>query len=80
VRAGPGLREFETGYETNNCGKLRVRWRGLLHKKGGQNISVSRWEPQTELGRHKTEKREKVSGTWPISDRERDGDSKIKRV
>ena len=26
VRVGPGLRECEAGYETNNCGKLRVRW------------------------------------------------------
>ena len=29
-------------------------------EKGGQNMSVPRWEPQTELGRHKTEKERKV--------------------
>ena len=29
VRVGPGLRECEAGYETNNCVELRVRWRGL---------------------------------------------------
>ena len=31
VRAGPGLRDSKAGYETSNCGELRVRWRGLLH-------------------------------------------------
>ena len=30
VSVGPGLRDCGAGYETNNCGKLRVRWRGLL--------------------------------------------------
>ena len=28
VRDGPGLKECEAGYETNNCEELRVRWRG----------------------------------------------------
>ena len=31
VKFGLGLRDCEAGYETNNFGKLRVRWRGLLH-------------------------------------------------
>ena len=35
VRFGPGLRECEAGYETNKCGKLRVRWRGQL-KEGSR--------------------------------------------
>ena len=40
VRAGPGLRECEAGYETKNCGEL----------------CVSRRVPQTKPGRYKTER------------------------
>ena len=29
VGVGPGVIEFEAGYETNNFVELRVRWRGL---------------------------------------------------
>ena len=29
LRVGPGLGECEARYETNGCGELRVRWRGL---------------------------------------------------
>ena len=28
VMVGPGSRECKAGYEKNNCGELRVRWRG----------------------------------------------------
>ena len=27
LAVGPGSREYKAGYETNNCGELRVRWR-----------------------------------------------------
>ena len=60
VRAGPGPRECEAGYETNNCGELRVALdeEGHTHRKwGGQNMGVSRWEPQTE-----TLRRERLFG------------------
>ena len=44
LAVGPGSRECKAGHETNNCGELRVRWRGLCALgKGGQNMSVSRW-------------------------------------
>jgi len=36
---------------------------GYCIKRGGQNMSVSRWKPQTKLGRHKTEK-ERESEGW----------------
>ena len=29
VAVGPGSGEYKAGYETNNCGDLRVRRRGL---------------------------------------------------
>ena len=35
VAAGPGPRELKAGHETNNCGELIVRWRGLRALKGG---------------------------------------------
>ena len=31
VSVGPALRECEAGYQINNYGEWRVRWRGLLH-------------------------------------------------
>ena len=41
LAVGPGSRERNTGYETNNCGELRVRWWVLCALgEGGQNISV----------------------------------------
>ena len=42
VWVGPGLRECNAGYETNNCGEFRVRWSGLLHSKGGGRTRVPR--------------------------------------
>ena len=54
VSVGPGLRECEAGYQTNNYGELRVRWRGLLHSKGG--TEHDRVKAQTGLGRYKTER------------------------
>ena len=29
VMVGPGPRGCNAGYETNGCGELRIRWRGL---------------------------------------------------
>ena len=41
VAVGPGPRECKAGYETNNCGELRVRCRGLRALEGnGQGMSV----------------------------------------
>ena len=43
VADGPGSRECKAGYETNNCGELRVRWRKLCALgEGGQNMSELR--------------------------------------
>ena len=50
VRVGPGLRECQVRYETNNCGEKRVRWRGPSALKGGQNMSVPRWVLLSVLG------------------------------
>ena len=55
VTVGPGSRVCKVGYETNICGDLRVRWRGLRALgESGQNTRVSKWVLQTELGRYKT--------------------------
>ena len=35
VRVGPGLRECEAGYKTNNCRELRVSGEGYMHRRGG---------------------------------------------
>ena len=62
VGVGPGLRECEAGYETNNYGELRVDREGYMHRRG-QNTSVPRLKPQTELGLYKT-KKERESECW----------------
>ena len=35
VAVGPGPSECKTGRETDNCGELRVRWKGLCALKVG---------------------------------------------
>ena len=36
VAVGPGSGERKAGFETNNCGELRVGWRGLCaFREGG---------------------------------------------
>ena len=35
VAVGPGPREYKSGHETNKCGEVRVRWKGLCALKGG---------------------------------------------
>ena len=48
LAVGPGPRECKAGYETNNCGELRVRWRELCALgEGGQNMGVLMWVLQT---------------------------------
>ena len=50
VAVGPGSGECKAGYETNNCGELRVRWRGLCALgEGGQNMGVPKWVLQKGL-------------------------------
>ena len=57
VRAGPGLKECEAGFETSNCGELRVRWRWLVGKWG--------------IG-HKVAKGDAWDITRPLEERERE--------
>ena len=54
VSVGPGSREREAGYQTNNYEESRARWRGLLHSKEG--TEHGRVKAQTKLGRYKTER------------------------
>ena len=52
VALEPGSRDCKAGYETSNCGELRVRWRELCALgEGGQKMSVPRWVLQSGLGR-----------------------------
>ena len=54
VAVGQGPRECKAGYETNNCGELRVRWRELFALgEGMQNMGVLMRVLQTELGRYR---------------------------
>ena len=44
VAVVPGSRECNEENETNNCGQLRVRWKGpcALGEGGGRNMGVSK--------------------------------------
>ena len=59
---GPGLRNCKAGYETTNCGELRVRWRGLRALgESGQNMGVSRRCCKQNMASKRLRKREKVA-------------------
>ena len=60
---GWGSKECIDGYETSNCGELRVRWRGLVGRWEVGNGRASRGVLQTEPGLQKREK-ERQSGGW----------------
>ena len=63
VVIGPGSKEYIAGYETNRCGELRVRWRGLVDRWEAGHGRVSRGVLQSEHGLQKTEK-ERESDGW----------------
>ena len=63
VMVGPGSKECIAGYETNNCGELRVRWRGQVDRWEVRHERGSTGVLQTEHGLQKREK-ERESGGW----------------
>ena len=66
VMVGLGSRECKAGYDSDNCGKFRVRWRGLC--------ALGRVPEYMRV------KAGVANRTWPIQDIERDGESRIMSV
>ena len=50
VAVGPGSGDCKAGYETSNCGELRVRWRELCALGEGAEHELAKVGVQTELG------------------------------
>ena len=66
VRVGPRLRECEAGYRQTIVGSCALDGEGYCIRRG--------------RAEHGCAKVGVANRTWPIQDRERDGESKIKRV